>query len=136
MLQDCHLNISTMISTSGTDLALSDGTTLSNIHQPKATKLIHTWTIDHINYHCNPELDFQDYLDSSKFSPYKFDQERLQFFIRLHPRGDKQNVEEIKEHVPVYLHMESKEPDGVFVNVKMYIIKESGVKVNIRGMLY
>ena len=99
----------------------------------KVTKLIHTWTIDYVSYHCDPELSLQDYLDSSMFSPYKFDQGRLQFFIRLNPLGDKEN-EETKDHVPVYLHMKSNKPDGVLVKVRLSIVKTSGEKCNVKGM--
>ena len=125
-----------MISTSSVNLEVPAGTSVPSVPESKVTKLIHTWTIDNISYHCDAKLDFQDYLDSAKFSQHKSDQEKPQFFIRLHPRGDKQNLAKTKNHIPVYVHMESKVSVLVIVNVKLYIVKQSGENVNIKGIFY
>ena len=99
----------------------------------EVTKLVHNWTIEQVSLHCEEKLSTRDYLESSRFSPYKFNQGRLRFFLRLHPLGDKEKLDETKNHVPLYLHMESDQSEGVLVNVKLSIVNESGEKLHSKG---
>ena len=102
--------------------------------KPKVTKLVHTWHIDHFSLHCEKKISERDYIDASKFSPYKFDQAQLRFFLRLHPLGDKENLEETKDHVPLYLHMESNQSEGVLVHVKLSIVNDKSAKLYSKGL--
>ena len=88
---------------------------------------MHTWTIDHFSYHLNEELGGEYlYLESAKFSPPQFNQAKLRFYLRLHPRGDVEDEAGTKGHIPLYVHLESSNTDGVYVQMSVSVLGQPG----------
>ena len=77
-------------------------------------KLIHTWTFDHFNFYCEENVYGQKYLESSTFSPLKFDNDLFQFHLRLYPQGKNRN----SNFVSLYLNLKSHLKNIIKANVK------------------
>lgn len=101
--------------------------------QSRVLKCVHTWTVDHFSYHLEPELQDHLYLDSSRFSPFKFKQDKLRFFLRLYPRGlgDESN----KNYISLYLHLDSTESQNVNLKIKLALLDDQKSCFRVRGNL-